>query len=240
MKLKSRILKYYKDNNIIINNFNKWSDKSKEILFKSRKKCIGNGENKIIKELNIKTKVGGQNSTIDLVHPIIGDISIKDMTRDDCILGADGCNEMRKIFRTIINPFLSWLLKYKSKCEVADKYYNRINKKYGYSRITIIDGIDRYELSSSNLSELNNILNEIKNYKSKEYPSFKSEYMEDILESLGNDSLQELLNKCVRSEATTKTLIIVHEKNGWLIVKDINKLHCPRITRGSPRINYKY
>jgi len=58
------------------------------------------------------------------------------------------------------------------------------------------------------------------------------------MNSLGNKYLQELLNECVRKEATTMTLIIVHEKKGWLIVKNINKLSCPRITRGAPRINY--
>jgi hypothetical protein len=47
-----------------------------------------------------------------------------------------------------------------------------------------------------------------------------------------------MLNECVRKEATMMTLIIVDEKKGWLIVKDINKLSCPRITRGAPRINY--
>ena len=47
-----------------------------------------------------------------------------------------------------------------------------------------------------------------------------------------------MLNECVRKEATIMTLIIVDEKQGWLIVKDTNKLSCPRITRGAPRINY--
>ena len=47
-----------------------------------------------------------------------------------------------------------------------------------------------------------------------------------------------MLNECVRKEATIMTLIIVDEKQGWLFVKDVNKLSCPRITRGAPRINY--
>lgn len=222
-----------------IDKFNNWSDKSKNIPFKSSKKCIGNGEEKLAKELDILLPLGGQNNTFDLIHPSMGTISVKDMTNDDCTLGTEGCNDMRKIFRTIINLFICWIIKYKSKCDLANKFYNEINKKYGSSRTSIIDGIDRLELSKTNLSKLNDLFNELKNYKLKnEYESLKSEYIDDIIYSLNDKSLQYMLNECVRKEATIMTLIIVDENKGWLIVKDINKLSCPRITRGAPRINY--
>ena len=222
-----------------IDKFNKWSDKSKNIPFKNNKKCIGNGEEKLAKELDISLPLGGQNNTFDLIHPDMGEISVKDMTNDDCTLGTEGCNDMRKIFRTIINLFICWIIKYKSKCELANKFYNEINKKYGSSRTTIIDGIDRLELSKTNLSKLNELFNELKNYKLKnEYESLNSEYIDDIIYSLNDKSLQYMLNECVRKEATIMTLIIVDENKGWLIVKDVNKLSCPRITRGAPRINY--
>jgi hypothetical protein len=222
-----------------IDKFINWSDKSKNIPFKSSKKCIGNGEEKLAKELDILLPLGGQNNTFDLIHPSMGTISVKDMTNDDCTLGTEGCNDMRKIFRTIINLFICWIIKYKSKCDLANKFYNEINKKYGSSRTSIIDGIDRLELSKTNLSKLNDLFNELKNYKLKnEYESLKSEYIDDIIYSLNDKSLQYMLNECVRKEATIMTLIIVDENKGWLIVKDINKLSCPRITRGAPRINY--
>ena len=194
---------------------------------------------KNIKELDIQTPLGGQNSTVDLIHPNMGNISVKDMTNDDCTLGTEGCNDMRVIFRTIINPFVSWILKYKPSCELANKFYNEIDKNYGSSRITIIDGIDRFELSQSNLEKLNELLNELKKHKlEKKYESLESEYINDIVNSLGDKSLQDILNECVRKEATTMTLIIVYETEGWLIVKDTSKLSCPRITRGAPRIYY--
>ena len=231
--------KQSQDGEIDVEKYQAWSDKSKDIPFKSSKKCVGNGEEKLAKELDISIPVGGQNSTVDLIHPIMGNISVKDMTNDDCTLGTEGCHNMRKIFRTIINPFITWTEKYRLKCELANKFYDDINKTYGSSRTTIMDGIDRYELSTANLSKLNELLNELKKKKfEKEYHSLKSEYIDDIMNSLGEDSLQELLNKCIRKEATRMTLIIVDEKKGWLIVKNINKLSCPRITRGSPRINY--
>ena len=222
--------------------FNKWSDKSKDTQFKTTKKCVGNGEEKLAKELDITTPVGGQNSTVDLTHYRFGDISVKDMTKDDCTLGTEGCQTMRRIFR-IVNLFVCWIEKYKSKCKLAKKYYNYINKKYGSSRITIMAGIDRYELSKSNLAELNKLLNHLKLYKLSvkdmtKDNSLNSEYVNDIISSLGDKSLQELLNDCVRKEATDMTLIIVDKNKGWCIVKDISKLSCPRITRGAPRINY--
>lgn len=231
--------KQSQDGEIDVDKYHKWSDKSKDVPFKSSQKCVGNGEEKLAKELDILTPLGGQNSTVDLIHPNMGNISVKDMTNDDCTLGTEGCNDMRKIFRTIINLFVCWIIKYKSKCELANKFYNEINKKYGSSRTTIICGIDRLELSKTNLQKLNELFNELKKHKSeKEYESLESEYINDIVNSLGDKSLQDMLNECVRKEATIMTLIIVDEKQGWLIVKDINKLSCPRITRGAPRINY--
>lgn len=220
--------------------FIEWTNKSKNTNFKSSKKSVGNGEEKLAKELDILLDtIGGQNSTIDLVHDKIGNISVKDMTHDDCNLGTEGCHNLRKIFRKIINLFICWIEKYKDTCELANKFNKDLNKKYGSSRITIIDGIDRYELSRTNLSKLNELLNELKKYKFlNKYDSLKSEYIDDIINSLGNKSLQELLNICIQTEATNMTLIIVDEIKGWLIVKDISKLYCPRITRGSPRINY--
>ena len=123
--------------------FNEWTDKTKDTPFKSTQKCVGNGEEKLRKELGISEAVGGQNSTVDIFHPVWGPISVKDMTSDDCTLGTEGCNDMRKLFRTIINLFVSWILKYRSTCELANKLYNDLNQKYGSSRTTIIDGIDR-------------------------------------------------------------------------------------------------
>ena len=219
--------------------YNNWSSISDDTQFNTGRNGVGNGEDKVKKELGIKAPLGGQNSTVDLIHPVLGEISVKDMTNDDCTLGTEGCNDMRKIFRTIINLFVCWIIKYKSKCELANKFYIEINKKNGSSRTTIICGIDRLELSKTNLQKLNELLNELKKHKSeKKYESLESEYINDIVNSLGDKSVQDLLNECVRKEATTMTLIIVHETKGWLIVKDINKLSCPRITRGAPRINY--
>lgn len=240
-KEKTKYEKKHQDVKFDGDKYIKWSNKSKDIPFKSSKKCVGNGEEKLAKELDISTPLGGQNSTVDLVHPNMGNISVKDMTNDDCTLGTECCNDMRKIFRTIINLFVCWIIKYESKCELANKFYNEINKNYGSSKTSIINGIDRLELSKTNLQKLNDLLNTLKQHKlENKYSSLNSEYIEDIIYSLNSKSLQDILNECVRKEAITMKLIIVDEKKGWLIVEDTNKLSCPRITRGSPRINYCY
>ena len=239
-----KIVKYNNDTSdlIIYDIYIDWSDKSKDVPFKSTKNCIGSGEKKLAREIYIETPMGGQNSTIDLIHPILGSISVKNMTTGDCILGINGQEAIRKVFITVVDLFYSWIIKYKNKCELAEKFYNDINKKYGSSTITILEGIIRWELSHSNLSKLNKILNKLKKIRLLEtqYNSLKSEYIDDIINSLGDKSLRGLLNECVRKEATAMTLIIVHKQKGWLIVKDISKLTCPRITRGAPRINYKF
>ena len=226
--------------------FYEWSDKSKDIEFKSNENCVGNGEKKLAKELDIITEVGGQNSVVDLIDSKygLGNISVKDMTNDSCTLGTEGCKDMRKIFRTILNPFVCWAEKYKNKCEFANKYFNDINNINGSSRTTILNGIDRCELSKSNISKLNDILEKLKeNFNSQtksNYISLKSEYIIDVVDALKVNSLQEKLNECVRNEAIKMTLIIVHKKKGWIIVKDTTRLSCPRITRGAPRIKYNF
>lgn len=244
MSIQKNILQN-KNNILYLNKLNPWTNKSINIPFKSNKNCVGNGEDKLAKELDIISPPGGQNNTVDLLDKLLGlgEISVKDMTNDDCILGTEGCEHMRKIFRRIINPFVSWCEKYKFECELANNFYNYINKIYGKNKLTILEGIDRYELSKTNLTELNNILENIKKTQinsSVEYTSLNSEYINDIIINLKNKTLQEHLNDSVRLEAINKTLIIVYETKGYIIIKNdnINKITCPRITRGAPRINY--
>lgn len=219
-----------------------WTNKSDNIAFKSTTKCVGNGEKKLAKELNIETSVGGQNSTIDLVHQQLGNISVKDFTNDDCILGVNGSSELSVILNKTAYPLLLWTEKYRDKCDHASKVNDQIKKSYGKSSIGISDGIPRRELSSSNFMKLSEILEQIKNHKKKDDRplSLNSEYVNDICDFLGDESLMDKCDECVRKEAIDMTLIIVHKKNGWMIVKDVSKISCPRITRGSPRIKVDF
>jgi hypothetical protein len=236
----SQLLKGIRQMTYQPNKWNTWSCKSIDTSFISNTKCVGNGEEKLAKELDIVGPPGGQNNIVDLLHPIIGDISVKDMSKDDCILGVEGSQFMRRLFRKVVFPLLTWVEKYQSKCDYAKQIYDLLNTSYGRSRITIMEGIERCELSQSNFIKLNNIVEDIKlNYKLyKGVESLdNSEYILDICEYLGEESLQKKIDECVQTEATEMTLIIVDEKKGWYIVKDLSKISCPRITRGAPRIH---
>lgn len=221
----------------IFDTWHKWTNKSKNANFKSDTRCIGNGEKKLSYELDVNINIGGQNNVVDLVHNVLGNISVKDMTNDDCILGAEGCQNMRELFRKIVYPFVNWCEKYKGECKYANDFYEQMNKSYGRSKMTIIEGVDRFELSNSNLTTLNNILNKAKNIQMKNMHSTNSEYFRDVCKELHNNSFIEKCNNCVRREAIDLILIIVHKNKGWMIVRDLEKITCPRITRGAPRIN---
>jgi hypothetical protein len=223
------------------NVWNTWTESTGQISFQTQKKCVGNGEEKLAAELKIETKLGGQNNTVDLFHPTIGKISVKDMTSDDCTLGTEGCQHLRRMFRKIVYPLSCWCEKYCDSCDYASSIWKRLNTTYGRSRTTLFEGIERFELSSSNFQELNRILEELKfRHGCVELFSLKSEYIMDICSYMKSKTLLQMSNECVQREAIDMTLIIVHESKGWMIVKDLERITCPRITRGAPRIHIDY
>lgn len=243
---------------IVPDKWNSWTLKSQDVAFMSTQKCVGNGEAKLAKELDLDS-LGGQNKTADLVHPTIGDISVKDFTKDNCTLGTDGCNRLRVIFRSVIYLLSNWAEKYakddlercppRTACPIAIKYKNKLDKPYGGARRSLLDGIDRWELADGgkkkkkgpgNLMVLVSMFEELKKDRIA-YPdleSMSSEYIDDILKALGSNTLQDQLDAVVRQEAEAMTLIIVHKDKGWLLCRDVERLRCPRITRGAPRIDY--
>jgi len=233
MKLSLRTVLYIAD---------KWHPWSTNVEFRSGERNIGNGERKLACELKITKPVGGQNNTYDLIHDKLGYISVKDVTKDDCILGAEGSQNLRIIFEKTVNLLKMWVEKYKNRDKYVEKLFYRLQKKCGQSRLTLMQGISRLELSKSSLTELNDIFIDVrKSIDSKDNSSsLKSEYIEDIFQYLGDMSLREKCDECVRNEAINNTLIIVHKDNGWMIIKDLSRITCPRITRGSPRININY
>lgn len=212
----------------------RWSEKSKDTDFKSSDKCVGNGECKLAKELDIETKPGGQNSTVDLYHKDIGPISVKDMTSDDCTLGTEGSQRMTRVFMKVLYPLINWCEKYSSQCKHAKIVMDKLNEKSTKSKMTLIQGIERREISGSNFVKINDIIEQVKKIKND---IVQNEYITDICDYMKNDTFQDKMNECVRQEALVMTLIVVHKTKGWMIVKDVSKLSCPRITRGSVRIH---
>ena len=217
-----------------------WTARSAAIPFKATEKAIGNGEAKAAAELGIATGLGGQNAVADLVHPSLGEISVKDMTSDSCTLGVEGQHRMRQILRETAQPFVGWCIKYQSRCEFARSMAAALHGAHGSARTSSMDGIDRCELCCSNLDKLDELLEALraKTSAAEVTGSLASEYVREIVASLGGKSLNEKLDDCVREEATAMTLIIVHEAKGWLVVGETAGVTCPRITRGAPRIEY--
>ena len=165
------------------------------------------------------------------------------MTSDNCRVGVECTTEMNKIFKKIVNPFSLWVEKYEETCPIVKEIYKNMDMKYGNSRTTILEGIDRKELSQKNLTKLNEIINDSKNkYIKKENnsPAFESEYIADVVKNLGNHQLKDILDNCIRKEAIDMKLIIVDKNKGWFPVNNLSKLSCPRITSGGPRINYNW
>lgn len=226
-----------------------WTEKSSGVAFKSTVKSIGHGEKKLATELDVINTIGGQNSVYDLLHPVLGTISVKDMTKDSCTLGAEGCQNLRSIFRKMITPLVIWAEKYndieKDAFPGVANIWQKLQQAYGKSENTIFEGIDRFELSESNLQELNQIcldvcglLRDNADISLYSKQALRSEYLADICANFNGESLIAKLNQCARLEGINHTLIIVHETKGWTIVKNLLRITCPRITRGAPRIQY--
>ena len=222
--------------------WHEWTETSIEIPFKEESRGIGNGERKLSKELG-NTVVCGPNSIPDLKSTEYGDISVKDMTNDDCRTGIARSTEMNEDIFVAVILFHIWCDKYKDSCPIVNEINKQMNMKYGRSRTTIVEGIHSRELSETNLTKLNEIINDsINKYHNKEFsdPALTSEYIRDVVEKLGNKQLKDLLDDCVRKEGKDMKLIIVDENKGWFPVNDVSKLSCPRITSNCPRINYKW
>ena len=219
--------------------WNPWTDKSTDIKFADERTGIGSGEAVVGMEIGCKNGPEGQNSVYDLDHGNgvgnLGKISVKNMTMCDCRLAAESRGPFMKIWRKV-NLLIEWIKKYRHDESCAEDIYNQLDKKWGSSKTTVLEGINRLEVCVSNLTKLNEIVENLKQTK-KESAAMKSEYITDICAYFEHASLQEKLNDISRKEAIDMTLIIVHKKKGWMIVKDTSKVSCPRITQGGPRIH---
>ena len=216
-----------------------WTDRSEDVPFRSFEKCVGHGEHKLRQELCIQTPPCGQNSIIDLKHPFLGAISVKDMTKDNCTLGVQGRSAMEEIFLTMVYPLRLWSEKYKSLCPFAFQVYHQLNQTYGNARCSVLNGIVRKELCHSNFVALDNIFSQFAPLPQPFFSTY-SEYFQDIRRAVLQRSFRKRCDDCVRLEAIDTCLIIVHESKGWCIIRNLSRISCPRITRGAPRIQVDF
>lgn len=218
-----------------------WST-TNDIPFKSDKKSVGDGEEKLCAELGLPLScVGGQNSTGDIIVPRGKNISVKKYSESAggfCRLGAECQEELSKILHAI-HILYTWCEKY-SENYVAQKIQKRIPNLGSI--------VSRGEISTSKVKELNELTDQLASIYGNSLSlgaqcrAFKSDLLSasilmKIVES--GKSLQDLLNDVARREAIEKRLYLVHDTLGYTEINDPEMIWCPRITQSKPRIAIK-
>lgn len=139
------------------NEWNNWTDISKNIPFKSTNKNYGDGEEKLASEYNIKPL--GQNCTYDLEMPFNEQWEIKKLDQNNSFrIGVDVMSSYTEVIINVIIIF-------KKIVKIQEQFIeNNINlKDYTTDINLLIVNLTKHEVSSSNLQKINNIIEFIKN-----------------------------------------------------------------------------
>lgn len=145
--------------------WNPWTTKSRDIGFKSKTKGIGDGEEKLGKELD--TEPLGQNISHDLK---VGNQKweVKKLDKDSSFrLGVSVSSRYNNLLFKVISCFYS--LNGIKDALVSEFYKKKINKilndansQWGRSKTSILDGLLKNEVSEANLDKLNELLEDLK------------------------------------------------------------------------------
>lgn len=217
----------------------KWST-TNDTPFKSDKRYVGDGEEKLCVELGLPLScIGGQNSTGDIIVPGGKDISVKKYSGSAggfCRLGAECQEEASKIIHKI-QILATWCKMY------SDNYVSQRIKKCipDLERI-----LSKGEISQSKVKQLDELINEValiygNSLKLAQCKAFKSDLISASIlpDILQGKSLQDLLNQVARREAIETRLYLVHETLGYAEIRDPEMIWCPRITQNKPRVAIK-
>jgi hypothetical protein len=160
--------------------WNPWTYKSSNVQFKSKKKYIGDGEEKLGKEFN--TQPLGQNMSYDLK---VGreKWEVKKLDTDNSFrLGVSVSSNYINLQYKLINCFSNLD---KVKDQLLSRFFrkkifnviNQINSSFGSSRTSILEGLLKNELSEANLIKLNELIEELKeiiNFNHQEIEMYSS------------------------------------------------------------------
>ncbi len=185
-----------------LDTWNPWTKKSSGINFKASKTYLGDGEEKLGKEFN--TQPLGQNISYDLN---VGreKWEVKKLDTDNSFrLGVSVSSNYINLQYKLIN-FFSNLDKVKD--QLLSRFFrrkifniiNQINSSFGSSRISILDGLLKNEVSETNLIKLNELIEELKeiiNFNHQEiemYSSFDGKkYQYSSLDAIKKIKLEDI------------------------------------------------
>ncbi|MXV37117.1 hypothetical protein GO491_00280 [Flavobacteriaceae bacterium Ap0902] len=147
------------------NIWNPWTKKSKNIKFKSSILAVGDGEEKLGAEFN--TVPLGQNVSYDLL--VFGEKwEVKKLDSDNSFrLGVEVASNYRLIIDSVIRILenvlqLENILINSKKSNQIKNYINLIKSNTGRSSTLLISGLRRNEVSASNLSKANDLIENLK------------------------------------------------------------------------------
>lgn len=142
----------------------RWSEASKNILFKSNVKGVGDGEMKLCSEYKVTPL--GQNSSHDIEVNNVKYECKKLDTDNSFRLGVTSQKDLIQISKHIVELFdsvksLSSLLIDDDVKTKIDSEVNNIHTVSGRSKFSLYEGVLRSEISGTNLKKLNNVISNI-------------------------------------------------------------------------------
>jgi len=147
--------------------WNSWTSKSEDTPFEKTIQTVGHGEQKLGKELN--TEPLGQNFKYDL-KVLNEKWEIKKLDKDNSFrLGVEVSSRYSSLLFSIINIFnqlelIQKLLVSDSVKKKITELSGSINNLSGQSKIKLLEGLKKDEVSESNLEKANNIIESLKSY----------------------------------------------------------------------------
>lgn len=218
------------------NTWNAWTNKSKEVSFKSTEQAVGDGEHKLGAEYDVKPQ--GQNVSYDL--DILGEKwEVKKLDSDNSFrLGVEVSSNYRqvidcvtRILEQVLN--LETILVNSTVSNQIEQCINDIKTSSGRSTTLLIEGLTKNEVSSSNLDKANKIIEILKkliiteNKKVVLYSSFNGSIKTyDVLTAFNklefeNISIEDKLNKLnCNLEFYSRLQLTATIKNDILVFKD--------------------
>jgi len=145
--------------------WNPWTNKSRDIRFNSSQNSVGNGEEKLGKEFDVAPL--GQNFSYDL--DVNGEKwEVKELDSDKSFrLGVEVSSDYTHIISAVIRIFEKIDYIYNSLIEGTIKQEilsikNSLSCTYGRSTTLLLDGLRKNEVSESNLEKANEIIETLK------------------------------------------------------------------------------